>query len=274
MGEEQEIQTIPTTVMIVSKEGTFEEEKNIVLGGKENQEKKEVFGEETREHQLNREVDSIIGNLENFSEGEKILLPSSLEDGTPIFWKEKKQNPMIVIGIGFFLVLILLYFSRFDDLKKKEKKARESIIQELPEFINKLVLLLNGGMIVHNALGKIVFDYKKTRQSQNNYFYEQMAQVMERVEKTNTPLRHELTKFAKRSQVHQLIRVVNTISDNLEKGVQLSQKLQRENEALWYARKKQSEEKGRIAESKLTIPLMILLLVLVMITIAPAMLTM
>ena len=54
-------------------------------------------------------------------------------------------------------------------------------------------------------------------------------------------------------------------------GVYLSEKLKQENSLLWLARKQQSEEKGRLAETKLTLPLMILLLVLIMMTIAPAM---
>mgnify|MGYP000656837785 FL=1 len=50
-----------------------------------------------------------------------------------------------------------------------------------------------------------------------------------------------------------------------------TEKLKQENSLLWLARKQQSEEKGRLAETKLTLPLMILLLVLIMMTIAPAM---
>ncbi|MEG0662665.1 MAG: hypothetical protein RR472_05245, partial [Anaerovoracaceae bacterium] len=63
-------------------------------------------------------------------------------------------------------------------------------------------------------------------------------------------------------------------TDNIHKGADLSGKLQRESESLWFNRKKYAEEKGRLAETKLTLPLVILLLVLVMITIAPAMMEM
>ncbi len=43
---------------------------------------------------------------------------------------------------------------------------------------------------------------------------------------------------------------------------------------MWIGRKKKAEEKGKLAETKLTFPLMILLLVLIMITVAPALLGM
>ncbi len=55
----------------------------------------------------------------------------------------------------------------------------------------------------------------------------------------------------------------------MQKGNALSEKLEAEAAMLWQARKKQAESKGRIAETKLTFPLTILLSVLVVITIAP-----
>ncbi len=39
---------------------------------------------------------------------------------------------------------------------------------------------------------------------------------------------------------------------------------------LWLERKKSCEERGRLAETKLTLPLMIFLMVLIVITVAPA----
>ena len=60
------------------------------------------------------------------------------------------------------------------------------------------------------------------------------------------------------------------ISDNWNKGTALAEKLESENEILWNSRKKIAEEKGKLAETKLTFPLMILLIVLIMIVIAPA----
>lgn len=69
-----------------------------------------------------------------------------------------------------------------------------------------------------------------------------------------------------------MIRVANIICDNVSKGTGLTEKLQAESEILWMNRKKNCEERGRLAETKLTLPLVIFLLVLIVITIAPALL--
>ena len=70
----------------------------------------------------------------------------------------------------------------------------------------------------------------------------------------------------------ELMRVSNIVNDNINKGVELTEKLQRESETLWINRKKNCEEKGKLAETKLTLPLMIFLIVLIVITVAPALL--
>ena len=70
----------------------------------------------------------------------------------------------------------------------------------------------------------------------------------------------------------ELVRISNIINDNVNKGVELTAKLQAESEMLWLNRKKSCEERGRLAETKLTLPLIIFLMVLIVITVAPALL--
>ena len=88
----------------------------------------------------------------------------------------------------------------------------------------------------------------------------------------NGSMYRELREFARKSGIKELIRVANIICDNVSKGTGLTEKLQAESEILWMNRKKNCEERGRLAETKLTLPLVIFLLVLIVITIAPALL--
>ena len=90
----------------------------------------------------------------------------------------------------------------------------------------------------------------------------------------NASFYKEMYDFARFSGVKELMRITNIMIDNINKGDDLSGKLRRENELLWFARKQQAEEKGRLAETKMTLPLMILLTVLIMVTIAPALMEM
>jgi type II secretory pathway component PulF len=167
------------------------------------------------------------------------------------------------------VVLWLIYSRRFHTIAREEKRARESIIKELPEFINKLVLLINAGVILNTAFLKIIEDCDEKR-IRSSYFYRRIYDIGYMVRETNASFYSEMYSFAKYSGVKELMRITNIMVDNINKGDDLSDKLRRENELLWFARKQQAEEKGRLAETKLTLPLMILLTVLIMVTISPA----
>ena len=66
--------------------------------------------------------------------------------------------------------------------------------------------------------------------------------------------------------------MVSVIVENQKKGVNLCEKLSRDGELIWEERKKKAIEKGKLAESKMSFPLAILLIVLIIVTALPAML--
>jgi tight adherence protein C len=80
--------------------------------------------------------------------------------------------------------------------------------------------------------------------------------------------------MAARSGVRELTRFASIVSDNIDKGSALAEKLKSEGELVWKLRKKDAEEAGRLAETKMILPMTLTLLTLVMITMAPAMLDM
>ena len=57
---------------------------------------------------------------------------------------------------------IAIYRSRFETVEKEEKTAQTSILLELPSFINKNILLLNGGLVLTDAFERIVTNIRKT----------------------------------------------------------------------------------------------------------------
>jgi hypothetical protein len=97
-----------------------------------------------------------------------------------------------------------------------------------------------------------------------------MQYIKRRAELTNAPLHMEFRAFAQRSGVRELSRIAGILGDHIERGSDLTVKLREECELLWFERKKQSEEKGRLAETRLTMPLAVLLCVLVLVTVSPA----
>ncbi len=93
------------------------------------------------------------------------------------------------------------------------------------------------------------------------------------METANSDFAAEFRNFAGRSKVRELLRLANIITDNMDKGAALVEKLEQEANFMWHMSKKQVEERGRLAESKLSFPMALMLIALVMITAAPALLS-
>lgn len=229
-------------------------------------------------------LDRLSESLDRYTESkdsENMRLPEELGDGVKIRWYEGSQHNMALIALVFLFAFVIVYFKRYDQINREIKEAEESVARDLPEFINKLVLLLNAGLVASTAFSKIVEDYesfyhtdKPEKQRKKKYLYEELSDIQKRINKSNVSWIKELKEFSQRCGVRELVRMTAVISDNWNKGSMLAEKLEAESELLWISRKKRAEEKGKLAETKLTFPLMILLIVLIMVTIAPAMLEM
>ena len=127
------------------------------------------------------------------------------------------------------------------------------------------------------AFEHIIEESRQTESLAGDYFYSCMAEIDHKIRETNSSLEKEFRAFARSSECsgkgsRELMRISNIISDNISKGAELTDKLQSESEALWLSRKSDSEERGRLAETKLTMPLTVFLLVLVVVTVSPALL--
>lgn len=239
--------------------------------GKEKEERSRIKEIDERER-VENELRSIVSGFNDNSNDKKVKLPLTLRSGEKISWERERTSNVAAISMVTMLAIILIYKNRFAPLDKKVREERNSVIRQLPEFVNRLVLLLNAGLVLNSAFEKTVEESMLFKSRENDYFYSKMKEIHRIVKSANGSMYIEFRNFAKESSIKELIRISNIISDNVNKGVELTSKLQAESEILWISRKKSCEERGYVAETKLTLPLMIFLMVLIVITIAPAML--
>ena len=81
-------------------------------------------------------------------------------------------------------------------------------------------------------------------------------------------------RFGNESKVKELSRVARILADGDARGTDMWNRLADEGEELWAERKRIAMERIRIAESKMSFPLGLILMGLVIITAAPAMMQM
>lgn len=219
-------------------------------------------------------LNSVVYQINKSDDTKVVYLPGEIEGIKNVIWKVDNNNPILLIIFIGILVLISIYLKRYDEIRRLKKKCNDSIEEELPDFLNKVVLLMNAGLVLSTAFKKIVEDYNANSYKDKSYFYNQLTELNNKVNETNSSMEEEFKRFAERSKNREFMRITNVIADNIHKGTELVNILHNESSFLWFQRKKRAEEKGRIAETKLTMPLALQLLALVLITLAPAMIEM
>lgn len=201
----------------------------------------------------------------------QIVLPQTLGGGTEVIWRKAGTNYAMHIILAALLAVGLIYQSRYRRLDAALKAKREAVVSEFPSFVDKLVLLLGAGMVVSAALEKIPADYARYRQSgPPKAFHEELLLILQRVKGTNTSYIEELERLAARMGVRELSRAAIMIKENISKGAALAEKLEAEGELLRQSRRKRAQELGRLADTKLILPLVLLLGSLMAVTVTPA----
>lgn len=243
--------------------------------------KEEIIIEDLQENssekykKAQRETRIYLNELKESNPKELYYLPNKSEDGDTIYWYLKKSRDELLVLLLFPLLLIFIYRSRYRKLKEEESRTKKVVKIELSEFITKLLLLLDAGLVMSAAFQKIIKDYECSIREEGlalNYFYQQLVQINHTVIETKGNFPRELKEFAYRTKIPEFIRLANIISDNYQMGSDLVDKLILESEMLWFTRKKIAIEQGKLAEIKLTLPLMLLMLSLLIITISPVLL--
>ncbi|MGI6737761.1 MAG: type II secretion system F family protein [Anaerovoracaceae bacterium] len=268
--------TLDATVSAVSGNGSARAAKQLVIeprGSKEETNQKDVLPTETEDDRLQRSISAAVSRLNDDTSEATVVLPQQLEDGTKLYWQQRQENHLPVVLLVCLLLLAAVYRGRHQKLEREEAAARADVVRQLPGFLNKLLLMLGAGVVLNTAFDRVLEGRRRVC-TEDGYFYGQLQEIYLRTHEMNSALHLELAEFAQRSGVREWMRLTGIITDSMARGTDLSRRLQRESSLLWFSRRKRAEELSRLAETKMTLPLVILLLVLVMITIAPVMLDM
>lgn len=170
----------------------------------------------------------------------------------------------VVLSPALALGLALL---QDKDLDSKIEDRRTAIMIEFPEFINKLLLLVNAGMTISKAWEKIVTDNKK-----DTPLYEELNMSIAEI-RAGKPEAVSYEEFARRCKVKEIIKFVSVIILNLKKGgSEVVPALRAQSDECWEMRKATARRLGEKASSKLMLPMAIMLVGIILIVALPAVL--
>ena len=225
------------------------------------------------EELISSELRSAAAGFNDDLSSRKVPLPSAVSTGEPIRWSIKKSSHVLLLALMTVMLSAVVYRGRFQPLRKMELRRQRSVRKQLPVFVNELVLLMGAGLVLSRAFEAAVESAGEgtSEEGTSDYFYSGLRRICHSIRNTNAVMHEELRDFSKESGVSEFMRISSIISDNINKGSELTEKLEREMDSLWNARRLHAEQRGRLAETKMTIPLAVFLCVLIIITVAPAM---
>lgn len=155
-------------------------------------------------------------------------------------------------------------------MRKEAEKHREEIILSIPGFISQLLLLMDSGLVLNDAFRRIASEYSSFPQGERNYFTEKVAGIYEDCERTGENVISGFHAFAFKEKVKELTKTANYLYENKNRGTDMFLSLSELSESLWEERKRLCMEKIKKSELKMSFPLGIMLISLIVMMSAPA----
>ncbi len=135
--------------------GSYEKKYNVVLHPKVSSASDTGDENVSSEDLIAYEMRGIVSGLNDDSSAGKVLLPSKLSSGETIEWSVERSTHTVLILFTAGMICLLLYRSRYA-LSASSVRRAYSITRQLPEFVNRLVLLLNAGLVLNTAFARTI----------------------------------------------------------------------------------------------------------------------
>lgn len=179
---------------------------------------------------------------------------SSLAEGT---------DKLVLLALVVVVCGVLFYY--FTTLPADNiKKRSERFMNEFPDAVSTIALLVNSGMILREA-------WREVSMSNDSELYLEMRKVNDEMDNGVAEI-DALYNFAARCVTPDIKKFTSFIVQGLEKGSKdLANALRMQTDELWQIKKQNTIKRGELASSKLMIPLMIMFVGILVMVMGPIM---
>lgn len=211
---------------------------------------------------VKEKLDSALADGEN----ETITLPAEVEGKRvrAYFPKEEITGNLV----GFALAAIICLFVVFNENNKRKIRDREEELKNgYTEFVGRFVILLGAGLNIPAIWRKL-----ETGFASNKSLTEEIRLTLWEVGNGKTE-REAYENFGKRIGGTQYAKFVSVINQSLKLGQgQLLSRLEAESEAAMFERRNKAKVMGEVADTKMLMPMMLQLVLIMLIIMVPALL--
>ena len=195
-------------------------------------------------------------------------LPTEVE-GRKLTWSQKRNyTGLYVIFLGVMISVFLVYREQ-EEKKKLQIQKQEELVRSYPAVVSKLNMLLGTGMTIRNAWEKIVLSCEG-----KGIVYEEMGIALNEM-RSGISEGEAYERFGKRCGLTTYMKLGALLSQNLRKGSKgIADLLKVESIQAFENRKSIAKQRGEEAGTKLLMPMMGMLAVVLIMVMVPAFLTM
>lgn len=199
-------------------------------------------------------------------------LPSKWKGHTLELERPKEHTGELLASLGFFAAFLLL-LKETKEKQEKELRRSEQLLMDYPGIIMKFALLIQAGMTARKAFQKITADYRRRGNKISHFAYEAMAAACNEMDSGVAEI-EAYRRFGERCGQMKYRTFSTLLIQNLQKGSRrLAELLEKEALEAWDERKRKARVLGEAAATKLLVPMVMMLAVVMAVIMIPAFLS-
>lgn len=202
---------------------------------------------------------------------EYIELPDKV-GGVDISYTDNVHRTEYVIVVFFIIIAVLLSMAKDEEVKKEYIEREKQLISDYPNIVNRFALYFNAGMTVKAAFGKICDEYEKEKSQRHieRFAYEEML-IANSAMKEGVGELKAYDDFANACGNQKYRSFVNLLSQAVTKGKKdMAYILIEENANAFNERRLRAKRLSEEAGTKLLMPMLMMLSIVIVMIIYPA----
>ncbi len=216
------------------------------------------------------EVTSAI-EAENDATEETVTLPGTIGSSSASWSTRNGNDGMSFLMLGL-LIAVLLVYSEVRRKETREKERTEQMRLDYPNIVSKLVLLTSAGMSLRHAFARIRDDYRRTLAAGGRVKpgYEEIVRTSQEMEH-GVPEAEAYANLGKRCRGREYRTFATLLCQSVTRGgSEMNGILRREASEAVEERKKRARVLGEEAGTKLLLPMLLMLVIVMAVLMVPA----
>ena len=265
--------------------GAYEEKFNVSVDGKKSgslyvqvpEKETEESGEEpaaekklSEEQQREKELqDMIVQYNQKKNDPQYYYLPDEW-NGKHLEWQQPGDTTGSLLSALGLVAAAAVVIAQKREEQAAQARRREEMLMDYPGLIMKFTLLVQAGLTARKAFQKIALDYGKRKDGKKRAAYEEIRIACYEMD-SGISEAEAYRRFGERCGQVKYKTLSTLLIQNLQKGSRyLSDLLEKESVEAWEERKRKARVLGDTAATKLLLPMIMMLLVVMAVIMLPA----